>query len=138
MRFCILVLLAGWALMSTSELLHGQGIGPRLDSGIPRYQPQSPTLSPYLNLLRPQGALPNYYALVRPIQRQEAFNRRSLANQQYQAQEFQRLELDFAQPEVLPTGTAGWFFDEGRQSPFGNTSHYYQQLEAQGRPLSNR
>lgn len=134
MRICSLAMLMAWVLAATAEPLPAQGVGPRLNAGIPRYQPQTPTLSPYLNLLRPQGALPNYYALVRPAQRQEAFNRQSLAYRQYQAQQFQRLEQDFAQPDVLPTGTAGWFFDEGRQPPFGNTSHYYLQLEPQNRP----
>jgi hypothetical protein len=131
MRRRTLILLVGWVLASIADVLHAQGVGPRANPGIPRYQPQSPTLSPYLNLLRPQGALPNYYALVRPIQRQEAFNQQSLAFQRRQTLGFERLEREFAQPEILPTGTAGWFFDEGRQAPYGNTSHYYQQLEAE-------
>ena len=132
------IILAGLVLSVTAEALHAQGAGPRLNAGIPRYQPQSPTLSPYLNLLRPQGALPNYYALVRPAQQQAAFNQQSLAYRKYQSQQVQRLEQDFAQPNVLPTGTAGWFFDEGRQAPFGNTGHYYQVLEPQTASPSRR
>ncbi len=114
MRFHTLLLLAGVVLLSTGELLHAQGIASRSNAGIPHYQPQTPTLSPYLNLLRPQGALPNYYALVRPMQRQQAFDRQTSVFQRQQAEQVERLQRAFAQPQVLPTGTAGWFFDEGR------------------------
>ena len=135
-RFGTFVLLASCLLAAAGESVQAQSRRGRTNA-VPRYQPPTPTVSPYLNLLRPEGPIPNYYALVRPLQRQEQFNRQTMAFQERQAQEVERLQRQFAQPQVLPTGTAGWFFDEGRQPPFGNTSHYYQVLQPQfrGRPV---
>jgi hypothetical protein len=100
-------------------------------SKVPRYTPQTPTTSPYLNLLNRNGsAATNYYGLVRPLQNQQAVN--ETQSQQVNSQEQQiksvkdQQEL-FEQPKVKPTGTAGWFKNEGTTSPFQQTSHYYGQ-----------
>ena len=138
MRISATAILAGWMLVAASGVVIAQGVGARSAAGIPRYQPRTPTLSPYLNLLRPQGAFPNYYALVRPYQRQQAFNQQSVAFQQRQNQAIQTLERDFAQPEVLATGTFGWFLEEGARPPYQNTGHFYEYLQPQAQAAARR
>jgi hypothetical protein len=100
-------------------------------SQVPRYTPQSPTTSPYLNLLNRNGsAATNYYGLVRPLQNQQAVNQaqsQTASNQEQQIKNVKEQQQAFEQPTVKPTGTAGWFKTEGPTSPYQNTSHYYGQ-----------
>ncbi len=85
---------------------------------VPRYTPQSPTVSPYLNLLSRNGsAAGNYFGLVRPLQRQQGFNQNTQLQSYGQQEEIQRLRSQqdaFDQPIVKPTGTAGWFQNPGQ------------------------
>src|SRR5438105_7533804 len=67
----------------------GHGAAP---SQVPRYTPQSPTVSPYLNLFNRNGgdAISNYYGLVRPLDRQQRFNEsqsQTVANQGQQLEQ---------------------------------------------------
>jgi hypothetical protein len=93
-----------------------------------RYTPARPTISPYLNLLRPDDAiLPNYYTFVRPeLQTETVRAQQALVNRQQQSMLFQQQnEIDQVVggstlrtrvAQVRPTGTA---------SGFMNTSHYF-------------
>jgi hypothetical protein len=104
-------------------------------SQVPRYTPQSPTVSPYLSLLSRNGSVAgNYYTLVRPLQRQQRINERNSQQAYYQQQELQQLQdlqqdAAFGQPRVKPTGTAGWFQNLGLVSPYQQTDHYYGQWQ---------
>jgi hypothetical protein len=91
---------------------------------VPRYRPQRPTISPYLNLLRADnGPLPNYYSLVRPQLNQQSFDNQMLLRSQEQAKSVRKL-ADFADSSVAgPTGSASTF---GNLSPFQNRSHFYR------------
>ena len=91
-----------------------------LDAGgqdVPRYTPQRPTVSPYLNLLRnDNGPVPNYYSLVRPQLNQQAFDRQIGSVARLQSLSIQRLE-DVAQMQTTrSTGTG---------SVYRNLSHFY-------------
>ncbi|HEV8063034.1 MAG TPA: hypothetical protein VGP68_24350, partial [Gemmataceae bacterium] len=61
----------------------------------------SPTLSPYLNMLRPGSAAVNYYALVRPQVRQDAINTQNTTSLQQTDRQLveqqQRLRQEFDQ-----------------------------------------
>jgi hypothetical protein len=104
-------------------------------SQVPRYTPQSPTVSPYLSLLSRNGSVAgNYYTLVRPLQRQQHINERNSLQNYTQQQELQKLQEQqlsdaFKQPKVKPTGTAGWFQDLGPNSPYQQSDHYYGQWQ---------
>lgn len=105
--------------------------------GYQRYRPATPVLSPYLGLTASNnGALPNYFAFVRPLEaaqqtiREEnrvfSQQRKELISQRNQ---LQQLQTEFGQSVAAPTGQAGWFRTQGRQSGFKNTSHYYQRWQ---------
>jgi len=100
-----------------------------------RYQPRKPTISPYTDLFRfNNGALPNYYALVRPQLNQRAFNLQEQALRQQQAGALQRLQND-VQLGLLPaaqTGTGSWFMIQGTRSTYLDTSPYYHRSSALG------
>jgi hypothetical protein len=101
-----------------------------------RYQPQTPTLSPYLNLtLANRGGLPNYYAFVRPELHQQALNQREQALTRQQGQTIQRLENDVQRgtAPIAETGTGSWFMTYGTRSPFLDTSNYYPEIHLRGR-----
>ena len=111
---CLCVGVLGLCLGSSNA--HGQQVR--------RYRAATPTVSPYLNLLRnnDEGALPNYYSLVRPqlqqqafIQQQQAINQQQMAFSAQQAAAVGSLTSQI-QPLVTPTGKA---------SQFMNTSRYY-------------
>ena len=99
--------------------------GSRGSSGqdIPRYSPQRPTISPYLNLMRDDnGSLPNYYSLVRPQLFQQSFDNRVLKTARAQERAVQKLS-DVANTETTgPTGTGSTF---GNLSHFRDRSHFY-------------
>lgn len=111
----------------------------RATSGeVPRYAPQSPTTSPYLNLLNRNGsAASNYFGLVRPLQRQQHINERATQqtyNQQQELQLLKKQQVAFDQPDIKPTGTAGWFQDYGPSMPYQKSDHYYGQWQTRGGP----
>lgn len=106
-----------------------------------RYRPSSPTISPYLNLLRNDnvGGLPNYYSLVRPQlqqqsfnQQQRAFNAQQLSFEAQQAAALGSLSNQ-VQPLVTPTGKASGFMTQGGGASFQNTSRYFPQQRAASR-----
>jgi hypothetical protein len=110
---------------------------------VPRYTPQSPTVSPYLSLLSRDGtAAGNYFGLVRPLQRQQRINERTENVVTAQQRELQQLQTNqrtaFDQPTIQPTGTAGWFQDLGPISPFQRSSHFFSQWDAGGGRRGNR
>ncbi len=101
----------------------------------PRYQPATPTISPYLNLLRQDtGPVPNYYSLVRPQLQQQAvndqqqgFNQRQQQTNLLQQQEITAVNKGLVELRPAPiraTGTAGGFM---------NRSHYYPGSTNSGR-----
>jgi hypothetical protein len=93
-----------------------------------RYQPRTPTVSPYNNLVGVNNsALPNYYAFVRPKFNQRAINRQEQALRQQQAGSLRRLQNDVQlglQP-AAPTGTGSWFMTPGSRSTYLDSSSYY-------------
>lgn len=94
--------------------------------GQARYQPATPTVSPYLNLLRNNvgGGLPNYYSLVRPQLQQQAFNRQQLATNVQQAANVNLLQSNLDRA-ITPTGKSAQFMTSGRAT-YLNTSRFYQ------------
>ncbi|RIK74243.1 MAG: hypothetical protein DCC67_16870 [Planctomycetota bacterium] len=97
-------------------------IGASHGQQIRRYRPASPTVSPYLNLLRNNdiGGLPNYYSLVRPqLQQQQfntqqqQFNRQQMALSAQQSAAIGTLSTQL-QPMTSPTGKGSGFMTEGR------------------------
>ncbi|MEQ9408766.1 MAG: hypothetical protein RIK87_13610 [Fuerstiella sp.] len=84
----------------------------------PRYSPQRPTVSPYLNLLRNNtGPLPNYYSLVRPQLDQRSFDNRISSVTRSQGIAVQRLSSLSASRQSDVTGSG---------SGFNNYSHFYR------------
>ena len=101
-----------------------------------RFRPNTPTVSPYLNLLRNDnaGGVPNYYSLVRPQlnqlslnQQQRAFNQQQLSFDAKQTYEVGSLS-EQVQPLVTPTGKAAQFMTPGRAG-FQNSSRYFPQQQ---------
>ena len=94
-----------------------------------RYQPQSPTVSPYLNLTRLNtGALPNYHSLVRPMQLQRAINQQEREFRTQYAGQLIQLQNDVQRGlvPVSPTGKASGFMVSGSRSQFNYSSRYYR------------
>ena len=94
-----------------------------------RYQPRTPTVSPYLNLTRNNNGsgLPNYYALVRPQLNQQAINQREIALRSQQAGQLMRIESSLQRTSTAsPTGVGSGFMVGGTKSTFLDTSHYYR------------
>jgi hypothetical protein len=125
------------ALAGPAQAQGGKSSNSRGASQVPRYTPQSPTVSPYLNLLSRNGSVAgNYYGIVRPLQRQQNINERTKQETTEQQQTLQRLEAQqktsFDQPTVKPTGTAGWFHEYGQVPPYQRTDHYYSQWDNTG------
>ncbi len=95
-----------------------------------RYQPNTATLSPYLNLGRfNNGGLPNYYALVRPQNRQRQVNFQTQRLQRQQAASLQQLGR-VAQPQGQQangavTGTGSRFLTSGSRGVYQNTLQFY-------------
>jgi hypothetical protein len=105
-------------------------------SQVPRYTPATPTVSPYVTLLnRNNSPAANYYGLVRPLERQQTINQRQQQLSNYNERQIQGLRNQqdaFAQPEVRPTGTAGWFqqqIDITRGNGFQVPGHYFGQWQ---------
>ncbi len=111
---------------------YGQGGGhTKSTSQVPRYTPSTPTTSPYLNLLNRNGsAATNYYGLIRPLQNQQSVNEaqsQAVSSQEQQIKNVKDQQEAFEQPKVKPTGTAGWFKQDGTNPQFQQASHYYGQ-----------
>ena len=114
-----LPLLLGLAILAVCLIVNSECYAQRSS----RYEPSSPTVSPYLNLLRrDSGGVPNYYSFIRPQQRQQTVNNRQrVVNQQIgralQRQQDELLQFgDQMQTQITPTGSG---------SVFLNFSHYY-------------
>jgi hypothetical protein len=101
-----------------------------------RYEPQTPTLSPYLGLsLFNNGSVPNYYAFVRPRLQQRALNLQEQALTRQNAGQIQRLEND-VQRGIVPvaqTGTGSWFLTPGTRTTYLDTTRYYPAANVGGR-----
>ena len=122
-RVLLIIGFSGLLYLSGTKVCEGQQLR--------RYQPNSPTLSPYLNLNRFNvGGLPNYYSLVRPVQQQRAFNTRARALRQQQQRQLRQVQGDLQQTQILvtPTGKASWFMNPGTRSSFQDTTRYYPQV----------
>ena len=92
---------------------------------IRRYQPATPTVSPYLSLGRfNTTGLPNYYTLVRPLNNQRQLNLRTQRLQRQQATTIQRLERRQLSPEAV-TGTGSRFLTPGSRAGYQNTLQFY-------------
>jgi hypothetical protein len=98
---------------------------------VKRYQPSTPTLSPYLNLSRGNliGGLPNYFTFVRPEQQQQAINRREQDLRLRQQSEIQQLQFSLreAERQIAPTGHRSWFMTGSSRAGYLNTSRFYAQ-----------
>ena len=99
-----------------------------------RYEPSTPTVSPYLNLFRNdngRSALPNYYSLVRPLQNQYRTNVIQQQILQQQGQAINQLHqtttlLESAQNQPMSeTGHQSWFFNPGTRTRFQDTAQYF-------------
>jgi hypothetical protein len=103
-----------WLIVLTAFVLV-EGVAVAQD--VPRYAPQRPTLSPYLNISGTGfGGLPNYYRLVRPEVNQRAFDNRSSRAARSQALAIQSLKNLSSAQTAGATGTG---------SVYGNLSHFY-------------
>ncbi|MCX7396074.1 MAG: hypothetical protein NT138_00175 [Planctomycetales bacterium] len=102
---------------------HSQGSS---GQDIPRYTPQRPTISPYLNLLRnDNGSLPNYFSLVRPQQNQRNLDNQILSTTRSQARQVQELnDLAAGGTSGGATGSAGTYRNLSHFYP-ANRSHFY-------------
>ena len=119
------------------SLLLVQALAANLSSAqeLRRYQPATPTVSPYTNLGRfNAGGLPNYYALVRPIRQQSRVN---LQTQRLQRQHSLALQ-QLARPSVVPqvatsslqlptkaTGVSSQYFTPGSRTIYRDTLLFY-------------
>jgi hypothetical protein len=96
-------------------------------AGQQRYQPNSPTVSPYLNLFQNRKglsnrAVPNYYSLVRPQLQQQRENHTQQTLIQQQDNTIQQLQ---ANVQTLQERQDGPAVVTGHGSWFLNTSGYY-------------
>ncbi len=91
-----------------------------------QYRPTRDTMSPYIGLLQGNnGAIPNYYTLVRPRIEQRAFNRQLQATSRVQSLEIQRLTGGAeSEPRALQTG---------KNAGFEQYSHYFPTMGMTGR-----
>ena len=94
-----------------------------------RYQPKRPTTSAYHNLTRfNTGAVPNYYSLVRPAQRQQAYNQKERSLRKRQAGSITRLQsnLQLETPPAKSIGSQGGFFVPSSRSTFRSSGYYFR------------
>jgi hypothetical protein len=121
-------------LLATTAALCGLLDSQNVEAQVQRYQPSSPTVSPYLNLTRfNSGSMPNYYSLVRPLQQQRTFNLQEQALRKQQATSLGKLHNDLQRATTASgTGTGSWFMQPGSRSTFLNTTRYYPQPGIRG------
>lgn len=92
-----------------------------------RYQPSTPTVSPYLNLFQNgrggqfSRGVPNYYSLVRPQLQQQRVNKAQQTLIQQQGAAIQQVQENqqILQQQPVPESVTG------HGSQFMNTSRYY-------------
>lgn len=95
---------------------------------VARYQPRTPTISPYLNLTRfDNGGLPNYYSLVRPQLNQQRFNTQAQRTVNFQEQQINTLQAEVNTGTNTPviTGGGSWFMQPATQTRFLDSSRYF-------------
>ena len=95
---------------------------------VARYQPRTPTISPYLNLTRfDNGGLPNYYSLVRPQLQQQRFNTQAQRTVNLQGQQINTLQAEVQTGVTTPavTGGGSWFMQPAKQVRFLDSSRYF-------------
>ena len=123
-------------------------VNPNASNAQERYQPSTPTVSPYLNLFQNRNnnllpnSVPNYYTLVRPLQQQQQFQQSQQRLAQQQAQSIQLLQTNLntaAQrqaegPLVVRTGVGSKFDYPGSRYSFLNSNKYYPTHTAQAAP----
>lgn len=116
-------------LVSTAIVALQWQVRPLSAQGLERYQPATPTVSPYLNLGRfNTGGLPNYYSLVRPLNRQRQVNAQAQRLQRQQGVALQRLERATQIQPVGPqvsTGTGSRFLTSGNRAVYRDTRQFY-------------
>ena len=133
-----------WLLAALVLSLHVLGAATSGMAQVRRYEPDRPTVSPYLNLFRNDGfnnrALPNYHSLVRPLQQQYQTNQTQQRLLLQQNQALRQLNSNVQDVEqraaagqlVAPTGKGAWFARPSRRAQFLNTSRYYSQSGTAG------
>jgi hypothetical protein len=132
-----------WLLAAIVIGVHTLGAASASNAQVRRYEPNRPTVSPYLNLFRNDfnnGPLPNYQALVRPLQQQYETNQiqQRLLLQQNQAIRQLNTNLDAVERRaatgrlVAPTGRGAWFRRPSRRATYLNTSRFYSQSGTPG------
>jgi hypothetical protein len=133
-----------WLLAALLACLHTFGMSPDSMAQVRRYEPNRPTVSPYLNLFRNDGfdnrALPNYQALVRPLQQQYETNQMQQRLLRQQNLALRQLNSNIQDVEnraatgqlVAPTGKGAWFGRPSRRATYLNTSRYYSQSGTPG------
>lgn len=117
------------SLATTLALLAIVSFARNCDAQVRRYQPSRPTTSPYLNLTRLNvSAVPNYYSLVRPAQRQQVLNQQEQALRMQQAGSLQRLQNDVQRGLQPATGTGkrSGFMTSGSRATFNSTNRFFQ------------
>lgn len=115
----------GLVVASAVDRLQAAPPAPRQAKQRPaRFQPNRPTVSPYLNLFRnDNNAVPNYHLYVRPIEQQRAINEQQQAVNRAQLQTAQRVGQELKQVQqgsAAPTGIGGGY---------GNYLHFYPGLQ---------
>ncbi len=118
-----------WLLLCVACAALSSSFNPCRGQELRRYAPASPTVSPYLNLGRfNNGGLPNYYSLVRPLNRQRQVNVQSQRLQRQQGLALQRLERVAQTPQAVPqitTGTSSQFLTSGSRAVYQDTRQFY-------------
>ncbi|QDT73357.1 hypothetical protein I41_25460 [Lacipirellula limnantheis] len=95
---------------------------------VARYQPRTPTISPYLNLTRfDNGGIPNYYSLVRPQIQQQRFNSQAQRTVNLQETQINTLQSEMQSGATTPavTGGGSWFMQPATQTRFLDSSRYF-------------
>ncbi len=109
--------------------------------GVRSYRPSRPTVSPYLNLLRTNtSGLPNYYSLVRPMEKQRQLNMHEQSMRRKQAVTLGRLEqgVQTNRAAIGGTGIGSRFMNQGTRSTHLNTGRYYPMPTNAGRSRARR
>ncbi len=132
-----------WLLAAIVIGVHTFGAASASNAQVRRYEPNRPTVSPYLNLFRNDfnnGPLPNYQALVRPLQQQYETNQVQQRVLLQQNQALRQLNTNIEDVErraatgrlVAPTGRGAWFRRPARSAGYLNTSRFYSQSGTAG------
>lgn len=123
-----IVLLAAWFPSQAAAQYRGPNLSTNPAANIANKAIYGrPTVSPYLNLLRPQGGVgvPNYQSLVRPQLQQERTN-------QIQERQIQSLQNRMYQGPSRSVGSPQDIRSTGHVTRFMNHSSYYPALGGDG------